>query len=81
MEKVNYPAVLAPNAQALGMLFGSCETLYSCDTVQFADYSRYDVTMFDPAHKAKRHEEQFPIDLQNAYELGKRLVQKTGGTV
>ena len=76
MEKVNYPAVLAPNAQSLELLFGSCETLYSCDTMQFTDYSRYDVTMFDGAHKAKHREEQFPKDLQSAYDLGARLVQK-----
>ena len=78
--RIGYPAILGANAQSLELLFGSCETLYSCDTMQFADYSRYDVTMFDPVHKAKHHEEQFPIDLQNAFELGKRLVQKASET-
>ncbi|MBP5212679.1 MAG: flavodoxin family protein [Pyramidobacter sp.] len=78
MEKVNYPELLSPNERALEMLFGYCETQYACDTMQFADYSRYDVTMFDPAHKAKHREEQFPVDLQNAFELGARLVRKAG---
>ena len=62
-------------AQMIGMMFGSCETLYSCDTYQFTDYSKYYAGMFDEAHKAVHREEQFPIDLQNAYELGKRLCQ------
>ena len=78
MEKVNYPVLLSPNAGALELLFGYSETLYSCDTMQFTDYSRYDVTLFDGAHKAKHREEQFPVDLQNAFELGARLVRKAG---
>ncbi|MBP3848159.1 MAG: flavodoxin family protein [Pyramidobacter sp.] len=76
MDQVNYPVLLSPNAGALEMLFGYSETLYSCDTMQFTDYSRYDVTLFDGDHKAQHREEQFPKDLQNAFDLGKRLVQK-----
>ncbi|MBQ9565928.1 MAG: flavodoxin family protein [Synergistaceae bacterium] len=74
MEQVNYPTLLSPNEQALKMLFGYSETLCACNTYQFTDYSRYDVTMFKESDKAKQREEQFPKDLQNAYELGKRLV-------
>jgi len=76
MPQVNYPVLLSPNESALNMLFGYSETLYCCDTVQFTDYSRYDVTMFDGAHKARHREEHFDIDLRNAFELGKRLVAK-----
>ncbi|MBQ9566420.1 MAG: flavodoxin family protein [Synergistaceae bacterium] len=74
MEQVNYPTLLSPNEQALKMLFGYSETLCACNTYQFTDYSRYDVTMFKEEDKARQREEQFPKDLQNAYELGKRLV-------
>jgi hypothetical protein len=31
--------------------------------------------MFDEEKKAQQREKQFPIDLQNAYELGKRLTE------
>ena len=75
MEQVNYPTLLSPNEQALKMLFGYSETLCAYDTYQFSDYSRYDVTAFKEEDKAKQREEQFPKDLQNAFELGKRLVK------
>ena len=73
-EQVNYPTLLSPNEQALKMLFGYCETLCAYNTYQFSDYSRYDVTMFNEEDKARQREEQFPKDLRNAFELGKRLV-------
>ena len=31
---------------------------------------------FSEAHKAEVRDKQFPIDLEKAYELGKRLVEK-----
>ena len=37
------------------------------------DYSRYDFTLFSEEEKRKYRDEHFHIDLQNAYELGKRL--------
>ena len=75
-EQVNYPTLLSPNEQALKMLFGYCETLCAYNTYQFNDYSSYDVAMFKEKDKARQRKEQFPKDLQNAYELGKRLVGK-----
>ena len=76
LEKINYPMILGANEAALSRLFGYCETLYSCDTYQYADYGKYDCNMFDPVKKAEQREKQFPIDLQNAFELGKRLAEK-----
>ncbi len=62
-------------SQMIRMCLGECETLYSCDTYQFSDYSKYYAGMFSEPHKAKVREKQFPIDLQNAYELGRRVCQ------
>lgn len=45
------------------------------DTFQFSDYSKYENYMFDPELKAKRKEEQFPIDLENAFEMGKKIAE------
>jgi hypothetical protein len=59
-------------ARQLGM-FGPTEILYSFDTYQFNDYSRYDASMLPEEHKARMRETQFPKDLQKAYGLGKRL--------
>lgn len=60
-------------AAMLGRILGSGEVLYSCDTWQFDDYSKYYAGRFDVQAKARRREEQFPVDKQNAYELGKRM--------
>lgn len=36
----------------------------------------YEVKVFDEADKRRYHDEHFPIDLQKAYALGKRLVEE-----
>jgi multimeric flavodoxin WrbA len=68
-----YDILMDTNAQQLGM-FGPTEILYSFDTYQFGDYSRYDTAMLDEGRKAEVRRTQFPQDLERAYELGKRLV-------
>ena len=76
VPKMGYPAILAPNAQAMAMILGDCETLCAYNTYQFPNYSRYDSGMFSEEVKAKYRDEHFPVDLKNAYELGKRLAEK-----
>ena len=61
---------------AMERIFGSCESFFVTDTLQFRDYAKYAATRFDPEAKKKRHEEQFPIDCRNAYELGARMVRQ-----
>ena len=80
MEKVNYPTLLGFTGEEIGRLCGYNEVLYSCDTYQFNDYSHYDCNMFPEEKKREQREKQFPIDMQKAYDLGKRLVErvKTG---
>ena len=55
--------------------FGPCEVLFSCDTLQFDDYSKYDTDMFDSHAKQQRHETVFQQELQEAFNLGQRLVE------
>lgn len=75
MYKSNaYDILMDVNARQLEM-FGPSEILYSFDTYQFNDYSRYDADMIPAEHKKQMHETQFPKDLENAYELGKRLTE------
>lgn len=76
MEQVNYPTLLGFTGAELGRLCGYNEVHYSCDTYQFSDYSRYDSNMFSEEKKREQREKQFPKDLEAAYELGKRLVEK-----
>jgi len=74
MEDWKYPVLLGSCADQLRENFGHSETLYACNTYQFADYSRCAITVFKEEDKRKYRDEHFPQDLQNAFELGKRLV-------
>jgi multimeric flavodoxin WrbA len=75
MDKVDYHTILEHNESNTKRLLGYCETLYSCDTYQYNDYSKMDCNMFDEEKKAQQREKRFPIDMKNAYELGKRLTE------
>lgn len=72
-ENSNYHIILDENEASLRAVFGYSETLYAFDTFQYTDYSKYDCDLFNPEHKAKVRDEQFPKDLEKARELGKRL--------
>ena len=73
MDEMNYKTNLKLVEFALHRTFGSNEVLYSNDTFQFDDYEKYESSGFDPAAKAKRRDEQFPVDCENARALGERL--------
>lgn len=75
MAEFHYTTILEETAHNLQAIFGNCEVIYSCDTMQFNDYSRYEVNIFSPEEKLAHRERQFPIDLNKAYNLGKRLSQ------
>lgn len=50
--------------------------LYPCyDTLQVSDYSRFDMASFDEGKKKLSRKRNFPKDLENAYQLGRRLAQ------
>ena len=74
-RQMNYHVLMDTAANQLGV-FGPTEILCSYDTYQFSNYDRYDAATFSEAHKAEVRDNQFPIDLEKAYELGKRLVGK-----
>jgi len=57
-------------------IFGYSESLYSTDTYQFTDYSKYVADKFDPEEKAKRREEIFPQDCKKAFDMGARFVKR-----
>ena len=74
-RQMNYPILMDTAAQQLGV-FGPTEILYSYDTYQFPNYDRYDAATFDATHKAEVRDTQFPNDMEKAYKLGKRLVER-----
>lgn len=52
---------------------GSADIMYVCDTYQFTDYSKYESSIFDAAHKAEQRDRQFPADLENAAAFGRKI--------
>lgn len=70
MKDWGYVPVLKRAENQLGRIFGASEALYGTDTYQFNDYSKYIVTVFDEAHKAKRRKDEFPNDCKKAFEMG-----------
>ena len=68
-----YRKVMKQYSNAMKRLGGSSEYYAACDTLQFKDYSRFAAGTFNEAHKRKVREEQFPKDLQAAYDIGHRL--------
>lgn len=59
----------------LSNIFGECESLYAYDTKQFRNYSPYLNNLFDPELKEKSYKNQFPKDLEKAFNLGQRLTE------
>ena len=59
---------------AMTRFVGPAELIEANATLQFDDYSKYDASMIDEAERIKRHKEVFPLDLQKAFEMGKRAV-------
>jgi multimeric flavodoxin WrbA len=76
MVQQAYTPLLSQLTGLVGGVFGSSEWVGSHDTLQVDDYSKYDIQICIPEEKIKHRKEQFPRDLQAAFELGKRLASK-----
>lgn len=61
----------------LWAVFGNANSLLSCDTYQFSDYSLYESNSFDPATKEKRRTEVFSKHCKEAFQMGVRFVRKS----
>ncbi len=80
---VGMPAEMFPRFQPMFewqkdwamVMNGKWEYMMSLDSYQFKDYSKYATGVMNEPHKRKVREEQFPIDCQNAYDLGRRLTE------
>jgi len=78
MVKFGYEKHLSRNAMFMQRIFGSSESLFSFDTYQFEDYSKFVADRFDPEEKAKRRKEIFPLDCQKAFDMGSRFARGKG---
>jgi len=76
MHQTNYESIFEQYKNLLQIFNGPSETLISNDTYQFNDYSIYDASRFDEAHKAIVKSEQFPLDCKKAFEFGASATRK-----
>lgn len=76
-EHFHYHEILEPVRRQMESFFGYCEQLNAQNTWQFyPDYSKFDASAVDMEQKQWYRDNQWPKDLQAAYDLGKRLVEK-----
>jgi multimeric flavodoxin WrbA len=68
-----YRTMMSSAEASLKMILGEAETLCAYDTYQFSDYAKVVMEHFDPAKKALQRQNVFPLDCQNAFDLGQRL--------
>lgn len=76
IEESGYKYIFESNKKYLQILNGSSEYIISADNSQFDDYSKYNASRFNEEHKVRIKKEQFPIDCNNAFEMGSRLSSK-----
>ena len=75
-DHLKYDIIHSADKLHMEQMFGSCEVMNVFDTWQFADYSKYDSSAFNLEQKQFVRDNQWPKDLQAAYELGKRMIEK-----
>jgi len=68
-----YLPLFEGNSKAFGMLGGTTEYMASFDTYQFDDYTNYAAGIFNIEHKKQVRANQWPIDCEKAYGIGKKL--------
>jgi multimeric flavodoxin WrbA len=75
-DMFGFRKVMELNEGVATRIFGYSESLYSTDTYQFDEYSKYIADRFDPEEKAKRRAEVFPQDCEKAFDMGVRFVKR-----
>ncbi len=75
MEQVGYPKNFNTMESIIERTFTKPLVMYSNDTYQFDDYSKYESSAFSEEAKAAHRKVQFPLDCQKAFELGVNLIK------
>ncbi len=73
VEPYGYATHCTLMQRTLSRHLGPCEMMYCTDTVQYADYSKYESARFDSEAKRLRRETLFPADCDRAFALGARM--------
>ncbi|MBU3198384.1 flavodoxin family protein [Clostridium estertheticum] len=75
MDKSGYLSNFNNIESALGHILTKPLVMYSNNTYQFDDYSKYKADAFSQDEKAEHRKVQFPLDCQKAFELGASLIK------
>lgn len=59
----------------VGNIFSKPQVLYANDTYQFDDYAKYKVECFSETEKTAHREHQFPLDCQQAHQMGINIAE------
>lgn len=75
MDQLGYLKTLNRIESDIEHIFTKPSVMYSNNTYQFDDYSKYKSDAFSEEKKAEHRNTQFPIDCQKAFELGVNLIK------
>jgi multimeric flavodoxin WrbA len=75
MEMANYKSTFNRTESAIERIFTKPQVMYSNNTYQFDDYSKYKSDAFSEEAKAEHRKVQFPKDCQKAFEIGAGLIK------
>lgn len=70
-----YAGLVKNYKNTLSSFIGPTKTFIVGDTKQVKDYSIYNWTMFNTDEKDKRHETEFPKEIEKAFKLGEEMAQ------
>lgn len=71
-KEAGYEWIFEKTEGSLEQIFTKPYHLCAYDTYQF-DYSKYKMEIFSEKHKAEVRKTQFPKDLEEAYDIGKKI--------
>ena len=75
MNQIGYLKTFNNIESAIEHIFTKPLVMYSNNTYQFDDYSKYKSNAFSEEAKAAHRKIQFPLDCQKAFELGANLIK------
>jgi len=75
MDMANYKLTFSKIESSIERIFTKPTIMYSNDTYQFDDYSKYKSDAFPEEAKAAHRKNQFPLDCQKAFEIGASLIK------
>ncbi len=75
MGEMGYLAIFKKIYGLLGNILTKPLVMFSNNTYQFDDYSKYETEHFSEKEKANHRKIQFPLDCQKAFELGENLIK------